>query len=400
MNLPQILTLVFAPSLYIVLSCCALAQFNLIFNGISSLAFHMQRTPALEALAPLLKAFVKYLESIFGPAYKFVPNPTHVLLVAVMLAFIVHRCPDFSYIPDLEPFAGPDPVVFDIGCNKAYDSAMLFEAFAPQEEFSRIVLGRFYEADEELRSSIVKVTKTDVCGACKDCKESFLKDSSYKRPAAHPLVQGRKLQVHCFEPSASNYYVLTKMHERFFGSYNKTTNGNELQLHRIAMSNYSGTADFPSDCDELCQLPMNKGSAAASSANAVPVTTVDAMMEQLGLQQLFLLKIDTEGFDVLVLQGARKALAAHKIDMVLFEYHGIGLWGKTPAFTLKAVTEDMEMLGYICYLEGKLLTRLTGCWNDAFEFKAWSNVVCVASTKPLQAVLRAYSLAPFAGRYI
>ncbi|WIA35820.1 hypothetical protein OEZ86_004207 [Tetradesmus obliquus] len=91
MNLPQILTLVFAPSLYIVLSCCALAQFNLIFNGISSLAFHMQRTPALEALAPLLKAFVKYLESIFGPAYKFVPNPTHVLLVAVMLAFIVHR---------------------------------------------------------------------------------------------------------------------------------------------------------------------------------------------------------------------------------------------------------------------------------------------------------------------
>lgn len=52
MNLPQILTLVFAPSLYIVLSCCALAQFNLIFNGISSLAFHMQRTPALEALAP------------------------------------------------------------------------------------------------------------------------------------------------------------------------------------------------------------------------------------------------------------------------------------------------------------------------------------------------------------
>uniref|UniRef100_A0A383W2E1 Methyltransferase FkbM domain-containing protein n=1 Tax=Tetradesmus obliquus TaxID=3088 RepID=A0A383W2E1_TETOB len=308
-------------------------------------------------------------------------------------------CPDFSYIPDLEPFAGPDPVVFDVGCNKAYDSAMLFEAFAPQEEFSRIVLGRFYEANEELRSSIVNVTKTDVCGACKDCKESVLKESSYQRHAARPLAQGRKLQVHCFEPSASNYYVLTKIHERFFGSDNKTTNGNELQLHRIAMSNYSGTADFPSDCDELCQLPMNKGSAAASSANAVPVTTVDAMMEQLGLQQLFLLKIDTEGFDVLVLQGARKALAAHKIDIVLFEYHGIGLWGKTPAFTLKAVTADMEMLGYICYLEGKLLTRLTGCWNDAFEFKAWSNVVCVASTKPLQAVLRAYSLAPFAGRY-
>ncbi|KAF6266287.1 hypothetical protein COO60DRAFT_445799 [Scenedesmus sp. NREL 46B-D3] len=66
MNLMQILMLVFAPSLYIVLACCAFAQFGLIFNAISSLAFHMQRQPALEALTPLLKAFVKYLESIFG----------------------------------------------------------------------------------------------------------------------------------------------------------------------------------------------------------------------------------------------------------------------------------------------------------------------------------------------
>lgn len=308
-------------------------------------------------------------------------------------------CPDFSYIPDLDSFTGQDPVVFDIGCNKGYDSAMVFEAFASQEEFSRIVLGKFYEANEELRTKIVKVTTTDVCGACKDCKESILKGNTYQRHAPRPLVQGRKLQIHCFEPSESNYYVLTKMHARFFGSDNKTSMGNELLLHRIAMSNYTGVTEFPSDCDELCQLPLNKGSAAASSATAVPVTTVDAMMDQLGLQRLFLLKIDTEGFDVLVLQGARQALAAHKIDIVLFEYHSIGLWGSTPAFTLKAVTENMEMLGYICYFEGKLLTRLTGCWNDAFEVKTWSNVVCVASSKPLQSVLRAYSLAPLAGRY-
>lgn len=52
MNLMQILVLVFAPSLYIVLACCAFAQFGLIFNAISSLAFHMQRQPALEALTP------------------------------------------------------------------------------------------------------------------------------------------------------------------------------------------------------------------------------------------------------------------------------------------------------------------------------------------------------------
>lgn len=41
-------------------------------------------------------------------------------------------CPDFSYLLDLELFAGLEPVVFDVGCNKGYDTAMMFEAFAAQ----------------------------------------------------------------------------------------------------------------------------------------------------------------------------------------------------------------------------------------------------------------------------
>ncbi|WIA35958.1 hypothetical protein OEZ86_004336 [Tetradesmus obliquus] len=196
-------------------------------------------------------------------------------------------CPDFNYIPDLDAFAGLDPVVFDIGCNKGYDTALVFEAFAAQEEFSRKVLGDFYETNSELKAIINK-----------------------------------------------------------------------------------GVADMPTDCGELCMLPLKKDSTAPPNSTKVAVTTVDVMMEQLGLKRLFLLKIDTEGFDVLVLQGARKALASHKVDILQFEYHGIGVWGTSPEFTLKAVVKDLELLGYICYFEGKLLTRLTGCWSDAFE--EWS----------------------------
>jgi len=66
MDLLKTITLVFAPTVYILLSCLSLAQFAIIFNAVSSAAFHMQRQPALEAFAPVLKAFVKYLESIFG----------------------------------------------------------------------------------------------------------------------------------------------------------------------------------------------------------------------------------------------------------------------------------------------------------------------------------------------
>jgi hypothetical protein len=91
----------------------------------------------------------------------------------------------------------------------------------------------------------------------------------------------------------------------------------------------------------VLQLSAQPGtSAAGTGSTAVQVTTVDDMMDKLRLQHLFLLKIDTEGFDILVLEGARKALTAHKIDVVLFEYHGIGLWGTAPAYTLKVSTAD------------------------------------------------------------
>lgn len=76
------------------------------------------------------------------------------------------------------------------------------------------------------------------------------------------------------------------------------------------------------------------GSTDGTAATMVPLTTVDAMVESLQLQRLFLLKIDTEGFDPLVLRGASKTLAGHKVDLLLFEYNSGGVWG-TNGFTLK-----------------------------------------------------------------
>lgn len=51
MNGWQVVTLVFTPSFYILLSCACLAQFRIIFNFLSTAAYHLQRSP-LEAFAP------------------------------------------------------------------------------------------------------------------------------------------------------------------------------------------------------------------------------------------------------------------------------------------------------------------------------------------------------------
>jgi FkbM family methyltransferase len=51
----------------------------------------------------------------------------------------------------------------------------------------------------------------------------------------------------------------------------------------------------------------------------VPVDTVDAFLERQHLERVDLLKIDTEGFEVAVLEGARSSLSSGAIPFVLVE---------------------------------------------------------------------------------
>lgn len=47
-----ILYILFAPTVYLVLATVGLLQFSIIFNAFSNIALHVNRTPALEAVAP------------------------------------------------------------------------------------------------------------------------------------------------------------------------------------------------------------------------------------------------------------------------------------------------------------------------------------------------------------
>lgn len=52
LSLSQAAVLIFAPTLYILLSCCALAQFRLLLHGLATAAWHAQRSPGLDTVAP------------------------------------------------------------------------------------------------------------------------------------------------------------------------------------------------------------------------------------------------------------------------------------------------------------------------------------------------------------
>lgn len=61
----------------------------------------------------------------------------------------------------------------------------------------------------------------------------------------------------------------------------------------------------------------------------VPVTTVDAVLAARGIERVLLLKIDTEGHELAVLEGARSALNASAIDIVQLEFNEMNVVSRT-----------------------------------------------------------------------
>ena len=62
------------------------------------------------------------------------------------------------------------------------------------------------------------------------------------------------------------------------------------------------------------------GASSTVGTMRVPLTTLDRFAQTRGINQVSLLKIDVEGFEPEVLQGARGLLSARAIDLILFEY--------------------------------------------------------------------------------
>ncbi|GAX85659.1 hypothetical protein CEUSTIGMA_g13074.t1 [Chlamydomonas eustigma] len=84
------LVVLFLPSLYIVGALFSLLQFQVLIALIGKGVLELKKIPSLSSLLPFVVGLNDYLVKVFGPAQKFVPQPTHVLLVALMMAVIIH----------------------------------------------------------------------------------------------------------------------------------------------------------------------------------------------------------------------------------------------------------------------------------------------------------------------
>lgn len=153
----------------------------------------------------------------------------------------------------------------------------------------------------------------------------------------------RNIRVHAFEPSRATRTMLAA---RFVESPSVT-------VQACALSSAPGEANFYTVEDGAGTNSLSPVS--GPNAERTIVTTLDKFLEESGIPSVSMVKIDTEGFDFLVLQGARESLRAGRVGIIQFEYNWrwllnhaclrdvFGLIADTPYRLGKLVGNDLEL---------------------------------------------------------
>ena len=291
-------------------------------------------------------------------------------------------------------------LILDIGCNKGYTSADFLDALSPGTGMNPSSLVTAIRAIA--REDNTKFDRDG--GVCNDSNKPLNPDRNTRRD----------VEVHCFEPSPATYNMLTRARTKLIPP---TETKAVWHIHNKGLHEVNSEMSWHKACgasvgDELCTIV----DANTPESIRVPVVTVDKFLEDAypgggaaEMPLVHMLKVDAEGLDPAVLNGASSLLTSNRAIMAMFEFNpGLsegkdpsghhGMWGKNgnPKKTLLDVTDWMDGLGYDCYLDTHLpnererkdgvsdrpeetpaLYRITGgCMREEPRVRGWANVVC------------------------
>lgn len=134
--------------------------------------------------------------------------------------------------------------------------------------------------------------------------------------AAEALARFPAARVVCFEPHPVTFARL----EAAFATEPR------VAAYRTALGREAGEAAFfqyeRSEVNSLiADAPYAVRFGTRSETIAVPVATLDGFCAEHGIERIDVLKVDTEGFDSVVLEGARDLLARRAIRFVYTEFN-------------------------------------------------------------------------------
>ena len=233
-------------------------------------------------------------------------------------------------------------VVADVGANKGFFSSRALAVFAPG-----------CGVDPNLvRSAVCAYLKSqDLAEEAEgSCNTGY--DGAPLPTDGAPC--GLDTVVHSFEPSPPLYRMATALQRAVFPG-----TAQAWRWHGAALSDYEGLSTFHSLWNEGSHLRQRvRGSGRRLTENAtsvvVNVTTLDAWTARHGVERIGLLKIDAEGHDFAVLDGASRLLREGRIALLVWE--GLQRWPdaqRLDGATLRgpeAYFAAMSRRGLDCYL--------------------------------------------------
>lgn len=149
-----------------------------------------------------------------------------------------------------------------------------------------------------------------------------------------------------------------------------------IELIQAAVADQPGELSFYEEPNAGHTSSLVPGfSANVAVEKKVRVTTLDQEVEQRSLDTINLLKVDTEGYDLYVLKGAKNLLGKQRIEIVQFEYSKAWLLADSTLYRALKLLESFDYQVFLLKTNG--LFKL----NYSFygEYFDYSNFVAISS---------------------
>lgn len=165
--------------------------------------------------------------------------------------------------------------------------------------------------------------------------------------------------IRSFEPVSTNYNLLVKNCEKLKNIHaHNFAIGNENKQTTIHLQGASVIHSLRDD--------LNKPSAENSKSEDIEIKTIDSIINEFKSDSIDLLKVDVEGYEIKVLEGAYKSLAEKKINFIYLET------GLDDRFnSIQVLFDFLRPIGYLPYAFYEQNPHWTGkqnlwYWNTLF----------------------------------
>jgi FkbM family methyltransferase len=180
------------------------------------------------------------------------------------------------------------------------------------------------------------------------------------------------IQLFSFEPVPAAFEQLSrslKDRSRTFNLAFSNKKGHSPFFHYAATLSESGLSGF-------FYREVLRGDHQEPLIIMVPHTTLDNFCEEHAISHIDLIKIDTEGSELAILQGAAKLLADHRIKIIQFEYGGCYVDAHTKLKDVIRLLTDNNYVVFRIFQDG--LIHISK-WEASLENFNLSNYCAIAA---------------------